>query len=142
MAYIDSEHLKAWIEEGKASVAGTSLCRQFHAYLLSLRWLPSRVDWNNLEFEELDLESADEAALVQLAASTRIARHNAVMVMYTPDEPGIICDFELAITNLDYLYWKASGYRYLCGADMGVKGVSLFPEDFAETDGMRLRMSL
>ncbi|WP_433266852.1 hypothetical protein ACQPWR_04505 [Micromonospora vinacea] len=142
MAYIDSEHLRPWIEQGRVSVGDVRLCREFHDHLLSLRWLPSRLDWEGLRFDELDLTNADREQLAGRVSRARIGQHRDLLVMYTPDEPGLCCDRDLAVDNLDYLYWKAPGYRYLCGVDIDSGGFVTDPGDFAETDGTRLRMVL
>ncbi|MFJ4105561.1 hypothetical protein [Amycolatopsis japonica] len=139
MEYVESGHVQDWVNSGKAKRIGTDLCQAFHEHLLRFPWLPSRVDWARLGHVAIDTSELDDAAIVERVRDSPMGVHSHILIMYTPDQDGLVCRFEDAIGNLDLLYWKSPGVRYFCGVDLA--GFSdekkLVPSysNFAEYDG-------
>lgn len=136
MNYIDSEHLTQWVDSGRASIASAKVCAAFHDFLLRLSWLPTKLDWEEIEHDTIDLSELGDADLVTLVRRYPLGGHPYLLAMFTPDQPGLICRTEDGITNLDHIYWKAQGFRYFCGADMTPDGELVYRhQDFGEFDG-------
>ncbi|SED80954.1 hypothetical protein SAMN05216489_04522 [Streptomyces sp. 3213] len=135
MNYIDSEHLESWIEGGQACVAGGDVCQAFHDVLLEFPWTPTRIDWRAVEHVTIDLDEIDDEAVAATARAQKVPLHTHVLVLFSPDQPGLICETENALENLDHLYWKAPGARYFCGADVDESEWRYHYRDFGEFDG-------
>ena len=136
MNYIDSEHVKSWIEGGQASVAPVHACRAFHDVLLEFPWTPTRIDWRAVEHVTIDLDEVEDEAVAAAARARNVSLHTHLLVLYSPEQPGLICETEDALGNLDYLFWKAPGVRYFCGVDAGGGGWQYHYRDFGEFDGI------
>ncbi|MFF4805445.1 hypothetical protein ACFY1U_44870 [Streptomyces sp. NPDC001351] len=136
MNYIDSEHLQNWIKSGQASVVSAEVCRDFHDVLLTFPWTPTRIDWGAVEHVTMDLDEVDNAAVAATARARKAPLHTHVLVLFTPDQPGLVCRTEDALENLDHLYWKAPGARYFCGADASKGRWEYHHHDFGEFDGI------
>ncbi|WP_409057009.1 hypothetical protein [Streptomyces sp. SYP-A7185] len=136
MNYIENEHLAQWISSGRALVAPQEACAEFHDYLIEFPWLPTRLDWRNVDHEELDASGVSEAEFVSRAMRYRVGAHSNLLALFSPEQPGIICSLEDGLSNLDYIYWKAPGIRYFCGLDIDPAGAPQYCyEDFGEFDG-------
>ncbi|SDJ97375.1 hypothetical protein [Nonomuraea jiangxiensis] len=135
MDYIDDGYIDEWMRAGRAHRVEADFCTAFHGWLRGLPWLPSRVDWTRLSHTVVDCSPLTDREIVVLTREHPIGRHTHLLVMYAPDQPGIVCEFDTGIGNLDLLYWTAPGARYFCGASL-VDGV-LVPshEYFGEFDG-------
>ena len=136
MNYIESEHLSRWTAAGRASVASVDRCSAFHDYLSGLAWFPSKLDWRGLEHAVVEASEMLESDAVINARRSRLGAHSHLLAMFSPEQPGLICRVEDGLANLDYIYWKAAGFRYFCGVDKNAEGVSeFFFSDFGEFDG-------
>ncbi|MEU9361749.1 hypothetical protein AB0D35_27115 [Streptomyces sp. NPDC048301] len=136
MNYIDSEHLAQWITSGRASVAPSEACSAFHDYLLGLAWLPTRLDWRGIDHAVIDASGVGEPEFVARAMRSLLGKHSHLLALFSPDQPGIICQVADGLANLDYIYWKAPGVRYFCGVDTDSTGVHSYRHrDFGEFDG-------
>lgn len=137
MNYIESEHLAQWISSGRASVAPQEACVKFHDYLIGFPWLPTRLDWRNVDHEVVDVSGMSEPDFVARAMRYRVGAHSHLLALFSPEQPGIICPVSDGFSNLDYIFWKASGVRYFCGVDLSSSGLPLYCYgDFGEFDGL------
>lgn len=74
---------------------------------------------------------------VARAMRYRVGAHSHLLALFSPEQPGIICPVSDGFSNLDYIFWKASGVRYFCGVDLSSSGLPLYCyEDFGEFDGL------
>ncbi|GHB26643.1 MULTISPECIES: hypothetical protein [Streptomyces] len=136
MNYIESEHLAQWISSGRASVPPQEACVKFHDYLVEFPWLPTRLDWRNIDHEEVDASDVSEDEFVSRALRYRVGSHSHLLALFSPEQPGIICSMSDGLSNLDFIFWKAPGIRYFCGIDLDPSGVPQYHyEDFGEFDG-------
>lgn len=133
--YVSSDHIEAWVRSGHASLVGAEVCTGFHDWLLCLPWLPTSVDWSRLDHAIVDCSALSDEEIVDEVSKYPISEHSHLLVMYTPNQPGLICKFSDGIANLDLLYWKAPGVRYFCGIDIGVGARTPCYPHFAEFDG-------
>jgi hypothetical protein len=134
MAYIEAPHLREWIDARRAFVVSPTITASFGEYLESLPWHESglRLDWSALESSSSAL---DRPSLLGWVRQHRIGKHQHVVVMYSPDEPGLLCSLRDAVENIDFLFLRAPGCRYLCGAEVNHDVVHPVFEDFMEFDG-------
>ncbi|MFF3274199.1 hypothetical protein ACFYWU_25200 [Streptomyces chrestomyceticus] len=135
MNYIDSDHLAEWVASGRASVAPVSVSSAFHEALLEFPWTPTRIDWRSVKHVTVDVADVGEENFVAEVAEHGLARHPYLLMLFSPDQPGLICAAVDGLENLDYMYWKAPGVRYFCGIDLAADGVRYHFRDFGEFDG-------
>jgi hypothetical protein len=133
--YIDSEHLADWVSSGRASAAPADVCAAFHDELIKFPWLPTRLDWRTLRHVTLDVAEVGEENIVDEFTKHGIILRSHLLVLFVPDQPGLVCVMGDGLKNLDYIYWKAPGVRYFCGVDpeVGVPGIDY--GNFGEFDG-------
>jgi hypothetical protein len=133
---IDAEHIQRMIGEGTVRVADRGHTRRFGEFLDTLSWDVAgvRLSWQGVPHVRVDLGRAD---ILGLVAGTRLGAHANVLVMFAPDEPGLICTTAFAAANLDTVYWGAPGVRHLCGAEVHAGEVVPAFKDLAEFDGER-----
>jgi len=134
--YVEAEHVRNWVTEHGARVPAVAQSRLFTLQLEGLPWnsAGNGLNWQALPSRTVDLarpQARDELA------TARLARHDWVFLLYVPDEPGLLAPYADAVDALDELYWKASGPRYLCGADLVDDAARLAVEDLAEYDGLQ-----
>jgi hypothetical protein len=115
--YVEAEHVQKWVTEHGARVLAVAQSRMFTLQLEGLPWnsAGNGLNWPALPSRTVDL---DQPTAREELGTSRLARHDWVFALYTPDEPGVLAPFAAAVDSLDELYWKASGPRYLCGADL------------------------
>ncbi|MCI3276057.1 hypothetical protein [Streptomyces cylindrosporus] len=133
--YVDSEHLASLIESGQALVVPVDVCRAFHDVLLEFPWLPTRIDWNAVEHVAIDLDEIEDSEIAVVARELGAPLHTHLLVLFTPAQPGLLCETEKALGNLDHFFWKAPGARYFCGVDVDDNGRRYRYRDFGEFDG-------
>ncbi|MFD1148484.1 hypothetical protein [Saccharothrix hoggarensis] len=135
--HVEAEHLADYLTEGALRIVPTEVCRAFSGYLDSLPWDASgaRLDWAAVPHREIRLRGVSEEDVVTLLGDSRAARHGHLLVLYSPTEPGLLCDFSFGARNFDELYWKAPGVRFMCGA--GIREGELVPisGDLIQVDG-------
>jgi len=74
--YVDSPHIQEWIEEKGAVLVDAELCNQFHDFLLTLPWLPTRIDWRGLAYATIDYMAVTDEEVVRIAESYPIGKHS------------------------------------------------------------------
>jgi hypothetical protein len=135
--YVDSPHIRDWVDAGQGVLVDSTLGDEFHHYLMALDWLPTRVNWVNIEHAVVDCASTPSAEIVRAGREFPIGQHSHIFVFFAPGEPGILSEFSSVLESIETLYWKASGSpRYFCGADIVNGRPALSPHDFAEYDGL------
>jgi hypothetical protein len=139
MGQVDQEHIREWLDQGRARISPPGATGAFRASLNELPWTGTHPAWGEIDHRVIRVDDINVAAL----AETPLGNHENVLVMFSPEEPGIICGTLDALERLDVLFWKAPGPRYLCGVDLVDGDVIASYDDFAEYDGAdTLRISL
>lgn len=107
---------EAWIREGRAQRLPEALSSAFDAYLCSLPWHVSSLDWSRMpRAEVINVAKVDIVRMREWFSRTRIGRHSHIAIWYSVDKGGLIVPTNLAIDSFDELYWGAPGARYAFG---------------------------
>jgi hypothetical protein len=135
--YIEADHLKSFLANGSTFRASTRICQEFGEYLNTLEWQPggAAIDWSEIPHRVIDLPGKSEEDVLMEVWRSRAARHAYLLLLYSPDEPGLLSQFTFGMRNFDELYWRAPGVRYMCGADVTPEGVIPFFPDLVEFNG-------
>ncbi|WP_330478216.1 hypothetical protein OG301_20235 [Streptomyces platensis] len=110
------DQLGPWLHEHGAAPQPVLLSAQFDAYLSTLAWTGSGIDWRSLPHHSLALEGVSDDEVVQWARQTPVAMHDHVLVIDSATEPGVLCRFEDAMRNFELLSNRPE--LYVCGADL------------------------
>ncbi|MBS2966506.1 hypothetical protein KGA66_25930 [Actinocrinis puniceicyclus] len=142
MNYVDATHIQDWVRAGRATVAPHQDCFRFHQHLLALQWVGSGIDWSLLPNVVIDLGALADEVVFEAASGLPVASHSHLLALFTPDQPGIYCEMKDGLENLDYLFWKAPGVRFVCGTDF--IGGAMIPRcaDFAEFRDVPVRLTV
>lgn len=118
--YIESERIKEIIAANQAHIVPASIIGEFYSYLDPLGWtLSGEIDWSRIGHLNVTLSNLSETWSPSRAVEQTFISHDSHMVFtFTPDQPGIICDMDFALLELDMVYWKAPGMRYMFGAEL------------------------
>lgn len=140
MSYTEHPHIREWMASHESYVLESRYSESFHRYLESLPWLPSKIDWSELRSVFVSLE--DGEVDLQSMAETPIGRHQYTMVCYKAADAAILCRTDDDFRDADLLCMRASGPRYMCGAQLIDHTPVLTVEAFAEYDLPGLTVSL
>lgn len=110
------DEISTWLDEHDASVGPGTLSAEFDAYLCSLPWAGSGIDWRELPHRSLVLDGVSDDEAVAWARRTPMARHDHVLLIDAASEPGVICRFEDAIRDFELLSHRPE--LYMCGVDL------------------------
>jgi hypothetical protein len=135
---IDAPHLQNWIRAGRARSTSAVLSRTFACQLDAMSW---SVDGTSLDWAALGglaVRADDGDAVTEWLERVEPGASEAVFVLFSPDEPGLVCPMIDALTHLGFLFGPAPGPRFLCGA--GVRGHDVDPrfDQVIEWDGTEL----
>lgn len=129
------DYIVEWLDEHDARVLDASFSSFLNAYLNTLPWVASHIDWSTIKWTSLKMPMNVDTKFIDKCRETPLGSHRHVLIMYAPEEPSILCRLEDAIIDLDLLYSHAPGPRYFCGADVDGEEVTLSCTSFAEFDG-------
>ncbi|MFH8570727.1 hypothetical protein [Streptomyces sp. NPDC017993] len=107
--------IEPWLRKHGAEVQPTFLPTQFHAYLSTLPWAGSGIDWRDLPHRSLGLDDVSDEAVVDWARRTPIALHSHSLIIDSASEPGVLCRFEDAMRDFELLSNRPE--LYICGVD-------------------------
>ncbi|MBS2032927.1 MAG: hypothetical protein JST54_33955 [Deltaproteobacteria bacterium] len=140
--YIDSEHLKELLEREGGSVVPASVCRGFEEFAGRLPWLAGRLDWRRLApYSTLRLSRMDAGSVDAWLAETGLASVQFLVAFYRGDESGVCLSTKAALRNIDVLFWKAPGPRFMFGMVERERGLEPSYDRFIEYDGADLLTS-
>lgn len=133
MSYLDHPHVQQWLADHWHRILPQEVAAEVHERLLSLPWLPSRVDWREVPHQTVEIGSDWDGAVDQVL-QTAFGRHTHILALYTPDEPALLCRLEDGIRDSDLLYSSAPGIRYMCAASIADEVPRPDPLEFIEVD--------
>ncbi|MFI9105525.1 hypothetical protein ACIGXA_33965 [Streptomyces fildesensis] len=110
------EEISPWLDEHGASAGPLPLSIEFDAYLCTLPWAGSGIDWRGIPHRSLGLDGVSDDDAVAWARETPVALHRHVLMIDSASEPGVICSFEDAIRDFELMPNRPE--LYLCGVDL------------------------
>jgi hypothetical protein len=143
---IEAEHIKRWMTEHPSHQTDTSTSLAFTRYLESFPWLPTRIDWKEIEHATFDMNDYDIASsweddIVQFAERTTLINYQYVMLLFGVDEPSLVTEKLPGLRDIDLIYSGTGGARYFCGTEIINRSIHPRYEDFGEFDGVsRIRV--
>ncbi|WP_430792089.1 hypothetical protein [Actinoplanes sp. G11-F43] len=135
MINIERPHVAEWLNRHPHQVLELGFSSEFEAYLNTLPWAGSHIDWRLLDHKSLELPEDIDADFIESCRRTPWGRHDYLMIMYSGMEPALLCGTVDAISDIDLLYSGAPGTRFSCGADVNDGRVILNCLEFVEYDG-------
>ncbi|MFK0264308.1 hypothetical protein ACIQU1_23740 [Streptomyces angustmyceticus] len=110
------DQLETWLREHGAEVQPVLLSAWFDAYLSSLPWKGSGIDWHDLPHGSLALDGVSSEEVVDWARQTPVAIHSHLLVIDSATEPGVVCQFTDAMRDFELLSNRPE--LYICGVDL------------------------
>lgn len=110
------DEISTWLDEHGASAGPVSLSTGFDAYLCTLPWAGSGIDWGELPHRSLALGGVSDDAAVEWARRTPMGTHDHVLLIDSASEPGVVCGFEDAVRDFELLSNRPE--LYMCGVDL------------------------
>ncbi|MFC5144620.1 hypothetical protein [Streptomyces aureoversilis] len=110
------DEISSWLDEHGASAGSVALSAEFDAYLCTLSWAGSGIDWREIPHRSLALEGVSDDAVVKWARQTPMALHDHVLLIDSASEPGVVCRFEDAVRDFELLSNRPE--LYMCGVDL------------------------
>ncbi|HEV7951242.1 MAG TPA: hypothetical protein VGP24_15885 [Glaciihabitans sp.] len=132
---IERPHVADWLARHPHRVLDQGFSSELEAYLNTLPWAGSHVDWRLVNHHSLELPEEPDAEFLKRCRRTPWGRHDYLMIMYSGQEPAILCSITDAVPDMDLLYSGAPGTRFACGAYVVGDAVTLSCSDFVEYDG-------
>lgn len=141
-SHIDAEHLVPEIREGRVRVLPVDLVDDFDRFLSGFPVLGTKLDWRQISGVSLNIVALGPSALLEELQSLPLGGHEMIGVAYAAGQAGLLVTPTYFCKNLDPLFWKAPGPRYVFAVQ--VLGDSIAPifRAFGEYDGREtLRVS-
>lgn len=108
-----------WLRDGRAIWLPDQMSAEFDAYLDTLPWVVTTLDWAKMPpSEEFNVVENGRYELVSWIAKTKIGAHSHMVVWYSRDEGGLVVPLSFALANLDAMYLHYPGVRFAFGADV------------------------
>jgi hypothetical protein len=136
--HVDAGHIQDFISNGQARLASVNHSRDFGSFLNnSMPWnrAGTALMWDDIPHVSLNLAQLPNDNLLEAVARTGIAQHSLTFVMFSPAQPGLICELKFALENVDALYWLTPANRYMCGVDVVDETMVPIFEDLCEYSG-------
>jgi len=113
--YTDSQHIKKMIQEGNAELISHEISERFANYLNEMKWniTGTALELLRDNYEEVKLCCISDSDLIELTRQILDEKNSKIIFLFTKNEPSLMCDFDVGICNIDYVYWKAPGIRYM-----------------------------
>jgi hypothetical protein len=118
--YVNAAHVREFISKDQARLSNVQYSNDFGRFLnSSMPWniAGTALSWDSIPNLRLNLSDFPEGVPREVIARSDIARHEFALVMFNPDELGLICHLDFALEKIDKLYWLAPANRYMCGGD-------------------------
>ena len=116
MQQVEREHVREWLQSHRsAAVVPSSFTARFARVVNGWPWESTITPpWKALPAVTVDLDGADWQSQV---ARTAIGTYEYALLMYPPDEPGIIAPLLPMLGDIDVLTWTTGiGWKFVCGA--------------------------
>ncbi|WP_424185360.1 hypothetical protein ACOBQX_26170 [Actinokineospora sp. G85] len=116
--YIEAPHIKEYIEAGRAVVADQSLCKRFGKYMDDPNlWDASgnHLEWSDETSLTINLARVGDDQAGVLIDTSSISSCSHVLMVYSPNQPGLFVDLHFGLIKVHNFYWKAPGPRFMCG---------------------------
>src|SRR5687768_8447228 len=123
--HLEAPHLRALIDQGLAAPLSVELSRSFAQQLAARYPLKAEqaVDWNLVPGSvRLRWVGIADERVYDFVKKTRLGRFEQVAVWYNGREASLACPLSYAVYNLDSLYLRASGAKFLFGLDPRAEG--------------------
>jgi hypothetical protein len=133
--YIEQPYVTDWLSRHPHQILEQGFSEELEVYLNTLPWASSHVDWGLVAHGSLEVPEEVNLDFLEKCRQTPWGRHDYLMIMYTGQEPALLCDFTDAVYDLDLLYSGAPGTRFACGAGIDGGAVVLSCREFVEYDG-------
>ncbi|MFN8074431.1 MAG: hypothetical protein U0Q15_03300 [Kineosporiaceae bacterium] len=112
-----TEHVGAWAASHDARLVPAADVAEVDAVLAALPWAATRLDWSGLPHVVLVLGEQPPDV-----SGTALARCPHVVAYLAPGAPALVGARDAVLADLDEIYWRAPGLRYLVGADRDAAG--------------------
>lgn len=112
---VDSDHVRSWLQSGRAFVADIRLSRDLAVDLDGRAWAPggTKLDWSQLNGVSTSI--SDGSAVAEWLEMVEPGRSEWAFVLFSPREPGLVCGVRDAISEADFLFWRCAGTNFMCG---------------------------
>ena len=113
--YVDSDHIKQWIENDLVCLVNNEVSNEFAKYLNTLKWSSSgsHLDVNESDFNSINLSKSEETKFIDDINKSTNYKNKKLYFFYKKNEPCLVCELNFGIKNIDYAYSRAPGYRFM-----------------------------
>jgi hypothetical protein len=132
-SWFSDADLRRWIAVEGGSIADPDVSAAFVAYLNTLPWTGSHLDWQILGGSSHIL--AEDFDAVAWARQRRIGQHEYALLIHSASQFGLVASLEAIIGSIDFLLRKTPGAHYVCGCD-SIDPLTPAFADFVEYDGI------
>jgi hypothetical protein len=127
-------HLLPLIENGGFSLLSNAVSRQLEEHLLTLRWVGQHIDFGHIK-TSTEISVSDFGIAIEQLKKTAFGGHAFALAFFSAEDSVVAGPFDLMIRNMDEIFWKTPGTRFVFGSDKrGDEWIPAF-DDFAEYNG-------
>ena len=130
------EHLGPLFDSGALVLPPVSISRQLESHLQKLRWFGQSLDMNQLgSAKRIPISTFDFEIAAENLKQTEFGTRKYAIAFFNGDDPPIGGRLDTIMRNIDTIFWKAPGTRFVFGADR--EAVEWMPalDHFVQYDG-------
>jgi hypothetical protein len=136
--YVDADHIRALIKSSRLEILDAAVSAEAERHLelfFPLRSWSSVIDWDRLPSSTLNWNQVSDEDALAWAMTTIAGRSPLGLVLYHPEQPCLLGEFEFMVRHFDELVWKAPGCRLLLGVERLPNGNIAFGKGVIEFNG-------
>jgi hypothetical protein len=129
------EHLRARFERQTLILLPKSEAQPIEAALNSLPWAGSTLDWDSGFSGGVTVSSDELVRTTAVMPGTEFEKHGYAMAFFSFNEPVVAGEMLEILQNLDAIFWKAPGTRFVFAATVADGVWSPVLTDFLQYQG-------
>ncbi len=130
------QHLAQLIDAGLLFVISGPIVVAMDDELMKMPWAPSRIRWALVPGAKVIPLSKDEKETLRLLRETNFGPHNYAVAFFSREDVAVGGRIEHIIENIDEIFWRAPGVRYVFGAEINQGELAVALADFVEYDSV------
>jgi hypothetical protein len=128
------EHLRPLFESGDLVLLPVSLSQQMDAHLQKLPWIGQSIDLEQLKSAK-KIPASDLEMVVEKLRETEFGRHSCALAFFKGDDLVVGGKLSTIMENIDSIFWRTPGTRFVFGADTEAAKWAPALDDFIQYDG-------
>jgi hypothetical protein len=105
--------------DGEIVLLDVSVSKDLTGFLDALPWEISSIDWEKFQYsQKINLTEYTNEDLLCAVRKTAFGAHEHAIALFSAEEPCLAGSFKVIFENLDVIFWKVPGPRFVFASDI------------------------